>query len=346
VLNYADTSTSESFHYWLATSDSAFEMDFNVGGEKVAWLESEPFPAQLSGLGPVHNDQMVYNDTIKSREGSRLRSLRRTSAKPGSVGATPAFKMMGVELANETAVPGSYWGANPRRWNVKDSNYINIQETLVNSPDSLYKRWINLSPDLIQKKGIKEFIIVAVFKGRFFGDTRTVVSCKNELGEFTTRTFFDLYPPAVNINYQDNPYYLSDDSTVAASFAYGLCSSVEAGAAVFDGGFAEVTKVNLVIARKPDSLTWVAKETYKKFLADQNLIYTYPHIILPFEINDQQYFLWNVRWENIDPTAWPTGEYIMAVITADEFGNEGMGISNILRDAFPNPWRIKVLTGR
>ena len=111
---------------------------------------------------------------------------------------------------------------------------------------------------------------------------------------------------------------------------------------------ANIEEVKLVIAKKPETLEWIINPQTDSISTPDTLsvdfLYTIRNRILPFEIRTENTFLSEVRWDNIDPRHWPAGDYIMGVITKDEFGNEGFGPGGGIKNT--NPWLIHVLSGR
>ena len=53
-----------------------------------------------------------------------------------------------------------------------------------------------------------------------------------------------------------------------------------------------------------------------------------------------------LEWRGISTTGWPSGEYLIGVITADEFGNEGLApVFFNGADNSTNPLMVTVLSG-
>jgi hypothetical protein len=109
--------------------------------------------------------------------------------------------------------------------------------------------------------------------------------------------------------------------------------------------------VSLIIARKPDSLLWTINPVTGESPADTitvGQLYNYAYRVIPYEVKTRSYELSKVVWENIDPAAWPPGQYIMGIVTRDEYGNEGFGFAKKISDArgtpYPNPWVVEVLS--
>jgi hypothetical protein len=352
VSIYADTSVADTFHYWLLTSDSTCVIDFNIVNEKVSWLETTPLRGGLTGGGGFfHDDNHVYRYQFDpSMPGNDVAALRRTSTKPGTSSyksKVPGFKFTGSELFNETCVPGSYWGENPLWWNAGDSALQPAQAFIDKPSASLDSQFVSLAQDELYGKGKKEFAIVARFTGKYFGDTRTIVSNKKEDGEYGMRTYFDLYPPEINMTAKDDNGPSHDYFTIGSYIIGPFNYALDKRNSVIDQGFSEVEDVYLIIAQKPPDFEWNDRMCTTLPL---DTLFKMRYQIFRYDIKVRTFVLQKVRWDNIDPTEWPSGQYLMGIVAEDEFGNAGFGISNEQfvdgRPAFPNPWIVTVLTGR
>jgi hypothetical protein len=76
---------------------------------------------------------------------------------------------------------------------------------------------------------------------------------------------------------------------------------------------------------------------------------SYRHLMIPFNVQVPNEVLNDVRWDNIDPSSWPSGDYLLSIITRDEYGNEGIAPTSFSLDPLKpncNPWRVHVASGK
>ena len=71
-----------------------------------------------------------------------------------------------------------------------------------------------------------------------------------------------------------------------------------------------------------------------------------PHEIFDFPVKVPATLVTPVYWENIDPTGWPSGDYLMFFVTADRSGNYGLAALNEQPSPKNNPWHVQVLSGQ
>jgi hypothetical protein len=154
---------------------------------------------------------------------------------------------------------------------------------------------------------------------------------------------FDFYPPNVTFGSPDTSGCTANGDTVLGRLGVVLGAS-----GVEDKGKARVTKVELIVAQKPAGLAW----NYWNWLSDSlvpvtlNELYQQPHELFPYSIAEPLRELRNVKWENISTQGWPSGDYLVGVITGDEFGNEGLGLAFIIQSySSSNPFLVTILSG-
>jgi hypothetical protein len=93
------------------------------------------------------------------------------------MGYSPSFALYGpTGKLNTTCVSGSYWGPRPLRWNSTSRQLDAKQDTLRGGADSLYRSVKRLNRLSLAQYGKKEFVVVALLKGKYFNDTRVMVS--------------------------------------------------------------------------------------------------------------------------------------------------------------------------
>ncbi|MBD3420774.1 MAG: hypothetical protein GF398_11705 [Chitinivibrionales bacterium] len=353
VSIFADTTFQREFHYWVGTSSARSHIFERITANNLHWLETAPAIDSLTGTGPDHNDDNEYLYSIGDDEQGRenLSRLLQTQATPQN---ELAFKLTGSEGFNEIAVPGSYWGENPLYYNT-NSNTLESQQRLVSgSYKENFEKFKRLEPIEVFNRGGKEFILICIFKGRFFNDTRTVVvGNSREIGPVKggIRTYFDLYPPSIQFIDQDNQNWISNDCTLVSSFDYEL----NATGSVTDKGKADIKDIRLIIARRPDNFPWTISyklNAYRNVTAENMTIqdlYEMRYFEFPFNIKVPDQNLNDVIWEDINPSDWPSGDYLMAIVTEDQFGNKGFApildyVAGLKR--ITNPWMVTILTGK
>ncbi|MBD3316573.1 MAG: hypothetical protein GF344_12360 [Chitinivibrionales bacterium] len=108
--------------------------------------------------------------------------------------------------------------------------------------------------------------------------------------------------------------------------------------------------IELLIARVPDDMTELGDQELTEAvaslepadLANENGL-RFRTMVFPFDVTINSNDIGRVAWKDIATTGWPTGKYIFAIRTVDEFGNGGFAP---VTSTFRNPWWAKVLTGR
>ncbi len=344
----ADTTIAEQFEYWVAFTDSTASLETRISARS-AWLETAPRTGRLTGIGANHNDDHVYRyslDPATAEGAENLASLRRTYNYPNDndIDQLP-FKLRGDEPLNEIAVPGSYWGANPKRWQSTSREIIDIQETLAGTPAENYHEIVKMQRSFLFDFGRKEFVIFARFKGRYFDDVRVAASIGPRLNISPAhpnhmQTFIDFYPPKANID-DNQPLWLTNGYEVANVFGYALSSS----GSVADDGHARVTTIELVVAQWPAERVWDKKTT--PFEIDIEELLAYRHRILPYDVTIPKATLNDVAWRNVDASDWPSGQYVMGILTEDEYGNGGFApIKLKMAEYTTNPWIVTIRTGK
>jgi hypothetical protein len=354
VSIFADTTIDTAFSYWLAIADTTPTIPYIITDPLKAWLETKPRAGRLSGIGPAHNDDSIYTymlDTLSERGRENLSDMRKTIRSPqGDL----AFRLKGLSYLNETCVPGSFWGKTPLYWN--GSNFDSTQIPILLSPGNAFKkvRAVQKSP------GTKEVIVIAVFKGRYFGDTRTAASSGEALSKYNGRPegegprgLFDLYQPRLYfLGATGDDGWQNNGSIINSTFnvALGRNMSIE------DAGYANVTSLRLLIAKNDGSIPWnlVVSDiaATRKVTADTlslGAVQKLRYVEIPFPIIASSSIIYGVKWTNLDLTDWPSGSYIMGVIARDQFGNEGFAPPMVPATAdkpWTNPWQVTIFTGK
>lgn len=344
----ADTTIAEEFEYWIAFTDSTASLETRINARS-AWLETVPRTGHLTGIGANHDDDYVYHyalDPATAEGAENLASLRRTYNYPNDNDVDQlAFKLRGDEPLNEIAVPGSYWGQSPKRWQSTSRELIDIQETLAGTPAENYHEIVKMQRTFLFDFGRKELVIFARFKGRFFDDVRMAASIGPKLDISPThpnrmQSYVDFYPPKANID-DNNPLWLTNGYEVANVFGYALSAS----GSVVDDGYARVEKVELIITQWPSERLWDKYTTPFDISIDELLVCR--HRILPYDIPIPRATINDVAWRDIDATDWPSGQYVIGILTEDEYGNGGFAPIKLKTAEYTtNPWIVTIRTGK
>jgi len=199
--------------------------------------------------------------------------------------------------------------------------------------------FVYLLQSALDDKGKKQFLLVTRFVDTAFSDTITQILGQDR-GVETERTCFDFYLPQIHVNTTaSNPDHLGNDSVVTGPFSFALDPL-----SVLDSGYAEVVSVELLIARKPDGMVWDKAVTPATVTRQMLAPWTYYAAPFPIPEPDSLAYVpsWevhDVRWDDIDATAWVAGEYIMGVYIRDEYGQDGF--ANVWKAASTNPWLVR-----
>jgi hypothetical protein len=356
VTIFSDTTIARDFHYWLAFAAGEHQLRNSLGKEPSEiknWLETPPLEGHLTGLGPDHDEDEVYEYRLD--DDTTLTYLRKTWDADGEV-------VKNEKLLNHNfsvnAAPGSYWGEPA------DIQAQGSQKIIGSSAGDPAVRAAHLRDTLkylvssSMQQGAKQFVILALFRGRYFDDVRVAASVTTlDLGKAPlseVRSYMDLYPPFANMKDRGPDYphnFGAGDVITDRRITYELAQGSESGGSVTDKGGADVDTIELVVARIPeewddlddDTLTSrvaaMPPDSIFKLRAHDNFRYT----VFPFEITVRRHSIGRVGWKNIPTSDWPTGKYLFAIRTVDEFGNGGFAP---VSDDYTNPWWAKVLTGK
>ncbi len=361
VSIFADTTIEQDFSYWIAIGDSS---QGPLDGKAAQFLETAPRFAKLTGLGATHDDDKVYSYSFdpSNAEGKvnlsqLIKTLGRGPNIPEIDGGQlpPLFKLRGSSTRlNETAVPGSYYGKNPQR--LVGTTLSGSQLTISGTPNELYNRILNMSKTQRFVYGQKEVIVFARFVGKKFGDTRMCTIGSTLSGDplqKLTKTRFDLYAPAVLFNTDVTSSTTLNNASlpITAPFVFALQGS----GGVRDGGAANVVGIDLIISKVDDQLNWVTPVytplppgTIPPIIFADTISVDYllaqRHSVFPFPIKTISANIAGVQWK-LDPSDWPSGRYLMAVVTKDQFGNTGLAPATSTA-LFSNPWLVTVQTGK
>lgn len=331
-----DETFSDTFSVWLCFSDSSGILS-----------SAQFFETNAKRMVCSQNDATIYSYSVnpKSSEGlNNLRSIRYTKAEPplqGQLNNQVALTLR-TSKNNDFAVEGSYWGKKP--YGLSPYNTLeNLDTTYFDSPEKNYTRIMYLNQTAIADRGVKEFAIHALFKGKYFKENRIVTSGRIFNGNTGVRSFIDKYVPAALYETRNGIQTIFNDTVITSTFTYSLAQNPS----VVDKGRAHVSMVELLVAKMPSSMVWKVDST-PRTITLENLLQM-RHDIYPYKVNLPSNSIAGVKWENVDPSDWSSGDYIFAVVTSDEFGNRNISYSNnsdVYGRVFSNPFRVKVQTGK
>ncbi len=361
---FSDTTIAQDFDCWFVTTKKNWGFHTNYWNE--TWLETKPKKERLTGVGPLHDDNHIYTYSINPADADAHKRLDtiRTINFDGNQPKERAFKLRGnivadrVDEYNYTATPGSFWGPKGQilYWDERGEKLVNAQQVLAATPQENYDRLVNLSRgELVAKSGLKLFKLVARFKGRFFNDTRIVVSgTQGFVNSSGLRSAIDFYPPRIFFPGEDEAKTLTIFREGIINSAFDFVLDQDDGSGVLDGGHANIIDVELVFAKIPQGR---AISDYVTNYGEQNAQYPSAEFVkenmqshvYDYDIKTLDHQLDNVVWEDIDPEEqkWASGYYIVGVITEDEYHNRGWGISNRVPSlGMGNPQVVYIETSR
>lgn len=176
--------------------------------------------------------------------------------------------------------------------------------------------------------GRKEFYLCAQFTGKVFGNQRFAMSYFNN----STRYFWDVYPPRVSFSEKLEGTPVEDDTVTQA---FDVWMSI--GPAVLDGAQSKPTELTMYIARTD-------KKKGKEVTLDD--IENSPHMSWDYEFTTTDHMVRNVSFLDINPiklgAEWPSGRYVMAMVTADDKGNRGIAPADNAKTNMPVRWNPRV----
>ncbi len=218
----------------------------------------------------------------------------------------------------------------------------NDVDTLFTGPYREQKEWFDklFSSGLYEgdNRARKQFLLVARFKESYFGGSFLLVYGLNGPDVEETRTYRDIYPPLVKYdNGEENEHRLAEGDTVNGPFTFALDT-----ASLIDSGLARITDVRLGIARLPSGYEW-SPDSAGDFTLDD--FYSLSNEVFAFSVEKPAAVIKDVRWEDIDPTEWTSGHYLVGIIYANARGDEGFAwVWGDTKYVGTNPFRVYVST--
>jgi len=276
-----------------------------------------------------------------------FRELRITSKIPSGT----VLQLSGSEALNEYAVPGSYFGETPKAW-VKGKDapgaVLPVQEIYRKSAAENSARFRAMTRSIVTAFGKKEFTIVCRFKGRHFNDTRVMLAgsfiLRSRLGASRyALTWLDAYPPAAIPVSIDANERIDNGDTLTSTFDFYLDNG-----SIVDKGGSRVSDVRLLISKCPAGQRWDywnwTGDTIPPVTLAQMLQSV--HTIIPYQVRVPDVTVNSVKWEDIIPTEWKSGDYYLGVYTSDEFGNSGLAPMAFDGGFYTNPLKVTVISGK
>ncbi len=308
--------------FWLDSDGRLGRSGFLHGGK---WLHTQRRQGRLTGIGGLHDDQYKYRYEFYPH---------RDSLQDGKQNISMLYAETGA-----------------------DGDAVTVSGSLSGGVYSTYDSLTYLGGDFAFKKGMKEFAIIARFRGRYFGEDRVVISSGRLDPNQQSVSYYDAYPPAClrdGVEYE----YAADGATIEGE----LCIDLNAAGSAFnedgtlninrgvviDRGGANVTSIELLISEMPDSLVAVwGGNTHNEITLEQ--IRSYRTRVFPYVITENSSIIYPVRWCPINPSGWSTGWYLLTIVASDEFGNKGIcGFSkagSLGDDDNKNPQHWRIVTG-
>jgi hypothetical protein len=185
--------------------------------------------------------------------------------------------------------------------------------------------------------GKKQFLLVARFRERFFGGSFVRVLGQASALEEEFRTYRDNYPPYVRYDASvSNPYHIAEGDTINKPFTFAL-DTISAE----DRGLARITDLKLAIAKLPVGYPWDPAVSPAQMTSEE--FYNFSHEIYPFLVEKPGSVIMDAVWEDIDPTNWTTGRYLMALVVTDDRGYTGFADVDTSK-AGKNPFSVFIST--
>lgn len=195
----------------------------------------------------------------------------------------------------------------------------------------------HLSESYLRDDGAKQFQLALRFFSDAFSDTMTFLGMYRRTeptgGYRYVESRIDWFPPLVHMDTSDsNASHLGDGDTIEGVFDFALAAE-----SLHDPGHAQIERVSLLIAAKPDGMIWNPATTPQS-LSPASLSGDIVGVF-PLLIDTPADTLRGLRWDTIDPGAWPPGEYLMGIVACDNAGNEGFAL--VHEKLSTNPWLVR-----
>lgn len=316
----SDSTMSQAFDCWIVYGEN---LNCAAGGRLNAPLwATAPQRFSLTGAGKYHDERQKYVYSFDPNSEQGKINLRYAVPINASLAATYPY----VESPLDTSTH--------RDINQNFKNIISSKQ---------------VSESLGEMK--KKFILVLKFVGTEFEDDRYYFSEPSllpgsKLTNTTTESYLDFFVPFIRLIQSKSPYFLTNGDTLVNNLDFVL----DEGQSIHDGGLARITKLELIIAKKPANLEWNPlswKDSSDVPIVNLELFKQNSYSIIPYPIAAPLATLKNVAWNAIDLSAIPSGKYFIGIIASDEFGNEGFAGYKFNQDTkATNPFEVTVLSGK
>jgi len=321
VLIDMDSTIDPNFEYFLLSSYKYNDLSKSATkADSGMWIETAPRKGQLTGIGAYHDEKFNYTYSIDTAEQEGRENLSSLQL-----------------IDNDSLYPIA------TRTVINQGNYIEN-----------FKRFKFITRSYRYNSGKKEFILVLHFKGRFFGEDRWAYSRLNfkyyniSMQKISVNySFFDFYQPVVSLLSSSNINYINNNDTLYSIFDFLLTP-----ASAKDDAYSRITELSLIIAEATPEKVSALKAILNASSLGMDVPISYEdlvshvHYMQSFPLRAPLVSLQNVRWNNIDPSQWRSGQYFMGVVTCDEYGNRGFAPVSSSDFRQTNPWYVTFLTGK
>ena len=328
-----DSTVERVFEYWLLFAREEARISFSEYGAGAAdtvrhWFETNRRRGELTGRRSVleHDFETEYRysvDTMDVQGRQNLSALTRCISNEG--------------------YPSVARGAP-------------LTDLAVNA-----RIFRGLKHNLLVSAGRKEVVLVLRFKGKHFGEDRYIATHARVIPprgsgggavlqeQRITTLYFDFYTPRIAFPDRADPRYLNNGDTVSGDLSVWLLRD----GSVADGGNSRIAEVGLIVAKKPAGFSW----DYRSW----NAVHDVPQVTLadlkqgnyrlfPFDPGRLSKGLSEVSWEGIRIDSWSSGQYLVGIYAADEYGNAGLAPAAFqIQTGQPprtNPFEITILSGK
>jgi len=323
-----DSTFSQDFEYWLLLpyAENALAISQNEDTSSLSdkdWIETVHRQGSLTGIGKYHDENKGYQYNFDP------------NTPEGKENLNYLFR-----IPNTQTYPVA----------------VNRQKIGEGKPYENYHRVRFIRRTLRASKGLKEFVLVLRFTGRFFGEDRYIFSRPTlvhdslnpqyvSTNKIIDSTHFDFYPPNITFLSTSNSQYINNGDTIYSNFKVTLNQD----GAIRDFGHARIKELSLIVtkATQEQANNW----NYLDWRPDDELPITMgamknaPHYIFPYKFTKEQWTFEAIEWPIVDISRWSSGNYFIGIIAKDEFGNEGFAPVSFTGNQ-TNPWLVTIMNGK
>lgn len=309
-----------NFSVWVVVnadgSDGIVDHD-NIDNKP--WLETKPLllKAEFSNSDYVYEYDLENDSLGLYKEAIITKAVKdvNTASFPDSLRTT-----------------GNYWGP-----------YGDSVLSGMTSPDYIFK----LSREKQYSMGYKEFFVVCEFKGRYFQESKFVLSRSDN---DVSQTVWDFYQPGVQFDKDKSGWSELKGTPVEGEIITGPFDVyLHTATPVIDYGYAMPREATLYFVYIPeDSVDNFYKDSTSTEpdgdLFTLDMLEEYSNFPYPKYFPENNYFAIRqyLKWKDMfDPvksgSEWVTGYYVMLVVTGDHLGNRGIAPYKKDADESKNP---------